>query len=250
MDNSLGDQIRKKGLKALVLDLDGVITQTALVHARAWKRMFDAYLQERGEREGKAYAPLEIPSDYRQYIDGMARLDGVRNFLHARGIDLPEGNPADAPEKETMEGLGNRKNELFNKVLEQEGVEPYPDTVAWVKKQRAEGMRTAVISASKNCQAVLQAAGVEELFEVRVDGVEAAMLGLKGKPAPDVFLEAAQRLGVNPTETAIFEDAQSGVTAGKAGGFALVVGIDRGENQQALKDSGADLVISSFPVSF
>ncbi|MHC2992930.1 hydrolase [Pontibacter sp. HJ8] len=245
--STLSSLLSEKNIKALILDLDGVVTQTALVHAQAWKRMFDAYLKKRGEEEGKQYEPLVIETDYREYIDGIPRYDGVRNFLQSRGISLPEGTPEDGAGEQTVSGLGNLKNMYFQELLKQDGVEVYKDTVAWLKQQRSQGMRTAVISASKNCVDVLHAAGLEKLFEVHVDGLQAANLGLKGKPAPDVFLEAAKRLGVQPQEAAIFEDARKGVQAGKAGGFALVVGIDRTHDAGGLKERGADLVISEFP---
>ncbi|WP_276496112.1 trehalose-phosphatase [Pontibacter litorisediminis] len=239
--------LESKRVKALIFDLDGVITQTARVHAAAWKRMFDAYLQERGRQDGKNYEPLAIATDYRRYIDGIPRYDGVRNFLASRGINLPEGSPQDKPGAETVSGLGNLKNVYFQELLEDGGVEVYTDTVAFVKEMRRQGMRTAVISASKNCKAILAAARLEELFEVRVDGLLSAELGLKGKPAPDIFLEAAKRLGVKPEQAAVFEDALAGVEAGKAGGFALVVGIDRTNEAQELTEHGADLVLQTFP---
>nr|WP_262921658.1 trehalose-phosphatase [Pontibacter ruber] len=239
--------LENKHIKALILDLDGVITQTARVHAQAWKRMFDDYLRKRGQQEGRQYEPLSIETDYRKYIDGIPRYDGVRNFLESRNILLPEGTPEDAPGKETVAGLGNLKNVYFQELVQKGGVEAYPDTVAWLKQQRRRGLRTAVISASKNCRAILAAAGLENLFEVRVDGIVSAKLGLKGKPAPDIFLEAARQLGVQTQEAAVFEDALAGVQAGRAGGFALVVGVDRTGDAAALKEQGADLVIQKFP---
>lgn len=209
--------------------------------------MFDDYLAKRGTREHKAYQPLDIASDYRRYVDGIPRYDGVRNFLASRHITLPEGNPTDAPGQETVAGLGNLKNVYFQQLVQQGGVDIFNDTVNWLQEQRRNGLRTAVISASKNCKAILEVAGLEDLFEARVDGVEAAKLGLKGKPAPDVFWEAARRLGVQPAEAAIFEDALAGVQAGRAGGFALVVGVDREHARQALIENGADLVLDCFP---
>ncbi|MFD2515461.1 HAD family hydrolase [Pontibacter locisalis] len=247
MEKSIEKLLKERNIKALIFDLDGVITQTARVHAHAWKRMFDDYLEERGKREGKIYKPLQIETDYRQYVDGIPRYDGVRNYLASRSIVLPEGAPTDEPGKETVAGLGNLKNSYFQEVVRQEGVDVYQDTVEWLKKQRGKGLRTAVISASKNCKAILESAGIEHLFEVRVDGVVAVELGLKGKPAPDVFLEAARQLQVQPWESAIFEDALAGVEAGKQGGFALVVGVDRTNNPTELLDHGADVVIEKFP---
>lgn len=246
--STLSSLLSEKKIKAVILDLDGVVTQTALVHAQAWKRMFDAYLQQRGEKEGKDYEPLVIETDYREYIDGIPRYDGVRNFLRSRKIELPEGSPEDEPGEETVGGLGNLKNMYFQELLKQDGVDVYKDTVVWLKQQSSKGMRTAVISASKNCVDVLHAAGLKKLFEEHVDGLTSSQLGLKGKPAPDIFLEAAKRLGVQPQETAVFEDSRKGVQAGKAGGFALVVGIDRAHDAEALKQSGADLVIQEFPM--
>ncbi|GAA4445551.1 hypothetical protein GCM10023188_48910 [Pontibacter saemangeumensis] len=239
--------LKEKNIKALILDMDGVITQTAKLHAAAWKRMFDDYLLQRGKEEGKIYEPLQIATDYRQYIDGIPRYDGVRNFLTSRGIVLPEGAAADVPGTETVAGLGNRKNLYFQELVQQGGVEAYADTVLFLKQKKAQGFRTAVISASRNCQAILAAAQLEELFEVRVDGVVAAELGLKGKPAPDIFLEAARQLGVPVHESAVFEDAISGVLAGKAGGFPLVVGINRTGQAKELTEHGADLVLDKFP---
>ncbi|OKL41367.1 trehalose-phosphatase [Pontibacter flavimaris] len=239
--------LESKQIKALIFDLDGVITQTARVHAHAWKRMFDDYLRQRGQREGKVYEPLSIATDYRRYIDGIPRYDGVRNFLLSRSISLPEGTPTDAPGKETVAGLGNLKNSYFHELLQQGGVEVYSDTVAFIKVMRQRGYRTAVISASKNCQAILAAAGLEALFEVRVDGVLAAELRLKGKPDPAIFLEAARRLEVEPAEAAVFEDALAGVEAGKAGGFALVVGVDRTGQAEELSEHGADVVLQTIP---
>lgn len=247
MDDDLNTLLRKKNIKALILDLDGVVTQTARLHAQAWKRMFDEYLHQRGQQEGKLYEPLSIATDYRRYIDGIPRFDGTRNFLASRQLILPEGTPDDAPGKETVAGLSNLKNLYFQELVKAGGVQAYPDTVAWLKQQLLRGLRTAVISASKNCKATLASAGLEELFEVQVDGIVAAKLGLKGKPAPDIFLEAARHLDIPPKETAVFEDALAGVEAGCAGGFALVVGVDRTGDAEALKQKGADLVIQKFP---
>ncbi|SIT81563.1 HAD family hydrolase [Pontibacter indicus] len=245
--HSLQQNLQDKHIKALIFDLDGVVTQTARVHAQAWKRMFDAYLQKRGEAEGKHYEPLDIETDYREHIDGIPRYDGVRNFLESRGIRLPEGTPEDEAGHETVAGLGNLKNMYFQELVKQEGVDVYEDTIAWLKQQKQKGLRTAIISASKNCVDVLHSAGIAHLFEEHVDGLQSGQLGLKGKPAPDIFLEAARRLGIAPQEIAIFEDARKGVQAGKAGGFGLVVGIDRTHDEAALKAGGADLVIQQFP---
>ncbi|MDX5348163.1 MAG: beta-phosphoglucomutase family hydrolase, partial [Hymenobacteraceae bacterium] len=224
---NLRQLLQQRHIKALIFDLDGVVTQTAKVHAQAWKKMFDQYLQQRGKQENKSYQPLDIKTDYPQYIDGIPRYDGVRNFLKSRNIELPEGEPNDKPGTETIAGLGNLKNVYFRKVLKTDGVEVYPDTIQFIKEQRQLGLHTAIISASKNCKDVLQAAGLEQLFETRIDGVVAANRKLPGKPAPDVFLEAARELQMVPEECAVFEDARAGVAAGKAGGFALVIGVNR-----------------------
>jgi beta-phosphoglucomutase family hydrolase len=247
MEKSINSLIEDKKVKGLILDLDGVITQTATVHAKAWKCMFDNYLGKRGEQEGKAYEPLNIITDYRQYIDGIPRYDGVRNYLTSRGILLPEGTLADEPGKETIAGLGNLKNIYFNKLLQEEGVKVYADTISWLKQQIQQKKCTAVISASKNCKAILAAAGLNDLFDIRVDGILAEELNLKGKPAPDIFLEAANRLHIQPREAAVFEDAIAGVDAGKAGGFGLVVGVDRTGAANELLKHGADVVITKFP---
>ncbi|MER2998208.1 trehalose-phosphatase [Pontibacter populi] len=247
MEDNLDTALRQKHIKALILDMDGVVTQTARLHAQAWKRMFDAYLQQRGKRENKTYYPLTIATDYRKYIDGIPRYDGVRNFLASRTIVLPEGEPTDEPGKETIAGLGNLKNIYFKELLTTIGAEAYPDTIAWLTQQRAKGMRTAIISASKNSKTILASAGVKGLFDAVVDGIVAVELGLKGKPAPDIFMEAARQLDVQPDEAAVFEDALAGVEAGRAGNFALIVGVDRTNDGNALKQHGADLVIRNFP---
>ncbi|WP_025605976.1 trehalose-phosphatase [Pontibacter actiniarum] len=239
--------IKQKEIRALIFDLDGVVTQTARVHAQAWKRMFDDYLQKRGQLEGNVYEPLRLETDYRRYIDGIPRYDGVRNFLRSRGIALPEGKVIDAPGTDTVAGLGNLKNTYFQELVREGGVDVYADTVAFLQEAREQGLHTAIISASRNCQPILAAAGLEHLFETRVDGIVSAELGLKGKPAPDVFLEAARRLQVPPRQAAVFEDALAGVEAGKAGGFALVVGVDRTNEAKELKQRGADLVLQYFP---
>jgi alpha,alpha-trehalase len=181
---------------AVVLDLDGVITRTAQLHARAWKRMFDAYLRQRAETRRESFEPFDIETDYRRYVDGRPRYDGVRTFLQSRGIELPEGDPSDPPSSVTVCGLGNRKNAVFHELLEESGVEVFEDAVGRIREWRARGLKTAIVSSSKNCARILKTAGLDELFDVRVDGVEASQLGLPGKPAPDIFLEAARRLGI------------------------------------------------------
>ena len=231
-------------IRACLFDLDGVLTQTAKVHAAAWKEMFDAYLQERAARTGESFAPFDAVADYDEYVDGRSRYDGVRSFLASRGITLPEGEPADPPSAETVAGLGNRKNELLHVLLRREGVKVYEGSVRYLLAVRQAGLRRAVVSASKNAREVLVAAGIEDLFEVRIDGVVAEREGLKGKPAPDMFLAAADKLGVLPPQAAVFEDALAGVAAGRAGGFGVVVGVDRVGQAEALRDHGADLVVS------
>lgn len=247
---SLTDLLQQKGVKGLIFDLDGVVTQTAALHARAWKKMFDAYLEQRTRRDGTDYPPLSIDTDYRQHIDGIPRYDGVRNFLQARNIVLPEGQPTDPPGTETVVGLGNKKNAIFQEMVQEGGVEVYPDTIAFIEKARQKGMHTAIISASRNCKSILAAAGIEDLFEAHVDGVVLNELGLSGKPAPDVFEEAARRLNLSTGSCAIFEDAILGVKAGRKGNFALVVGLNRSNDASTAADlaqQGADVVLSQFP---
>jgi beta-phosphoglucomutase family hydrolase len=234
------------GIRACLFDLDGVLTQTAKVHAAAWKEMFDAFLRERAEERGEQFRPFALPRDYTDHVDGKLRPDGVRSFLASRGVELPEGTPDDSREARTVHGLGARKNDLVLELLRRDGVEPYPDAVRFVEAVRASGLRRAVVSASRNCREVLAAAGIEELFEVRVDGVVAAASGLRGKPAPDMFLAAAAALGVAAADAAMFEDAEAGVEAGRAGSFGLVVGVDRTGNGAALLANGADTVVTDF----
>ena len=222
---------------AALFDLDGVLTPTATVHMAAWAEMFNDYLAGRdGQRP-------YTDEDYYAYVDGKPRYDGVRSFLASRGIELPEGEPSDSPEVETVCGLGNRKNDAFNAVLERDGVEPYPGSVRLLDALAAKGARLAVVSSSQNAPAVLAAAGIAERFPVVVDGAVAAAEGLPGKPAPDTFLAAADRLGVTRERSVVLEDAESGVAAGRAGGFGLVVGVDRGAGADTLTARGADVVV-------
>ncbi len=236
--------VNRNDFDAVIFDLDGVVTRTASVHAGAWKQVFDEFLSQRAERTGARFEPFEIEVDYPQHVDGKPRYDGVRDFLASRGIALPEGEPDDSTDRRTVCGLGNRKNELYNDLLESGGVEIFEDTVERVRLWRRQGFKTAIVSSSRNCAAVLRAAGLTELFDVRVDGSVAAQLGLTGKPAPDIFIKAAELLGVQPARAVVFEDAVSGVEAGKAGGFGWVVGVDRVGAKQALLQSGADTVVS------
>ncbi|MBE0596766.1 MAG: beta-phosphoglucomutase family hydrolase [Desulfuromonadales bacterium] len=228
---------------AVLFDLDGVLTATAAIHAVCWKRMFDEFLKRRALRLGESYHPFDLDTDYKRYVDGKLRYDGVRSFLEGRGIALPQGAPADLPEAETVCALGNRKDAMVKEVLETQGVGVFQGSLELLRRVRQAGLKTAVVSASKNCQAVLQAVGIEELFEIRMDGIEAGRLGLAGKPAPDTFLKAAELLSVPPARAVVIEDAISGVQAGRAGGFGLVVGIDRDGNPEELQKIGADVVV-------
>ena len=228
---------------AALLDLDGVITDTAKVHAKCWKQMFDGYLQKRAANTGGPFSPFEIATDYALYVDGKPRFDGVRDFLNSRGIQLAEGTPDDAPDAETICGLGNRKNEMVNEVIDSFGVEPYEGTVALVHQMRKNGIKIAVVTSSANCEAVLKAAKISDLFQERIDGNIIHELHLVGKPAPDTFLLAAKRLGVKPQRAVVFEDAISGVQAGRDGKFGLVVGVARKGNDDELKRNGAHIVV-------
>jgi beta-phosphoglucomutase family hydrolase len=228
---------------AWLFDLDGVITDTASVHAAAWKRTFDRYLKEVSEREGKPFEPFEINPDYYWYVDGKPRYDGVDSFLRSRDIVLEWGNPNDPPDRETVCGLGNRKNAMFNEVLSFRGVKVFGSSVALIRELRSMGRRVAVVTSSKNCDAVLEAAGIQDLFDARVDGNVAMEKKLAGKPAPETYEEAARMLGVPPERTVVIEDAISGVQAGRAGGFGLVIGVARGDDPEVLRESGADIVV-------
>jgi beta-phosphoglucomutase family hydrolase len=229
---------------AVLFDLDGVLTATAKVHAACWKRMFDEYLRLRELKRGEEFRAFDIQTDYKTYVDGKPRYDGVRDFLKSRSIDLPEGKADDPPTAETVCGLGNRKNNMINDVLESEGVEPYEGSVLLVQQLRRQGMKTAVVSSSQNCLVVLQAAKMADLFDTRVDGEVAGRLDLRGKPAPDTFLAAATSLGVSPLRAVVVEDAISGVQAGRAGRFGLVIGVARKGEGDALKENGADVVVA------
>jgi beta-phosphoglucomutase family hydrolase len=232
-----------EAITALLFDLDGVLTKTALVHDKAWKQMFDSFLEQRAAANHEAFVPFDSDVDYNEYVDGKPRYDGVRSFLESRAIELPEGSPDDPPEAETVCGLGNRKNKLVMELIERDGVEPYEGSVAFVKAARAAGLRRAVVSSSANCQEVLQAAGIEDLFEERIDGNVTDERHLKGKPAPDTYLAGAAALGVEPAAACVFEDAVSGVEAGRAGNFGHVVGVDRVHHAAALREHGADVVV-------
>jgi beta-phosphoglucomutase family hydrolase len=228
------------GITTCLFDLDGVLTQTAKVHAEAWKQTFDEYLRK---RDGETFKPFDKHSDYDEYVDGLPRYDGVRNFLKARGIELPEGSPDDSPDKETICGIGNRKNDLVLDLIKRDGVQPYEGSVRYVKAARDAGMHRAVVSSSANCRDVLIAAGIEDLFEARIDGKVTDEQHLKGKPAPDTFLAGAKALGVTATESCVFEDALAGVQAGRDGHFGFVVGVDRVGQADALTAHGASIVV-------
>jgi trehalose 6-phosphate phosphatase len=234
---------------AVLFDLDGVITDTARVHSSAWKRMFDDYLRSRAAETGEKDVELFDPeADYLAYVDGKPRYEGVQTFLMARGIDLPWGDPSDAPERNTICGLGNRKDRLVGEILASDGVFAFPGSIAVLELLRENGVKLGVVSSSKNCKAVLGIAGLEHFFDVRVDGIVAAERRLPGKPAPDTFREAARELGVDPKRTVVVEDALAGVEAGRSGGFGLVIGVSRHGEAESLKTAGADVVVPDLEV--
>jgi beta-phosphoglucomutase family hydrolase len=229
---------------AILFDLDGVLTSTADIHASAWKRMFDDYLQQRAEAGGDSFQPFEIATDYKLYVDGRPRYEGVQTFLESRQIQLARGTPASPAGEETVCGLGNAKDQMVQKAIDGGKVRSFPGSIEFAREMRRRGMKTAVVTSSRNCDAVLKAAGIDDLFEVRVDGRTIEDEGLRGKPAPDSFLRAAERLGVSPSRAVVVEDALSGVEAGRAGRFGLVVGIDRHGDGDALRRHGADVVVN------
>jgi beta-phosphoglucomutase family hydrolase len=229
---------------ACLFDLDGVLTDTASVHTKAWKVMFDDYLRQRAERTGEEFVPFDPASDYRQYVDGKKREDGVRSFLASRGIELPDGEPDDPPDAETVYGLGNRKNEAFQKTLHTDGVEVFDGSRRYLEQVAAAGLATAVVSSSANTRDVLEITGLDRFIQQRVDGVTLREEHIAGKPAPDSFLRAAQLLHVAPAAAAVFEDALSGVAAGHAGNFGFVVGVDRVGQADELRRNGADVVVT------
>jgi beta-phosphoglucomutase family hydrolase len=229
---------------AVLFDLDGVLTSTARIHALCWKTMFDEFLSRRATETGGPFRPFDIETDYKRYVDGKPRYDGVRSFLASRNISLPGGAPTDPLTADTVCGLGNRKDEMVKAAIDGGEVEPYPGSVALVRRLRDRGMRTAVVSSSNNCEEVLRAAGILDLFDARVDGVVASKLKLPGKPAPETFLKAAEMLGASPARAVVVEDAIAGVQAGRAGGFGLVVGVDREGDGDTLRAHGADIVVA------
>ncbi len=230
--------------RACLFDLDGVLTDTAKIHAAAWKELFDGYLKARADRAGTTFVPFDEVTDYDTYVDGKSRADGTRSFLQSRGIDLPSGDPGDQAGAETITGLGDAKNAIVMRKIRHDGVEPYPGSIRYVRAVRSAGLHAAVVSSSANCAEVLSAAGIADLFETRIDGVSVEDQHLAGKPAPDTYLAAAKVLGVEPGEAAVFEDALSGVAAGRAGRFGFVVGIDRVGQADELLANGADRVVT------
>ena len=238
------DLIGPDRFDAVLFDLDGVLTSTARIHSRCWKAMFDDFLGRRAADGKEPFRPFDTATDYKLYVDGKPRYEGVRSFLASRNISLPEGTPADPPTAVTVCGLGNRKDELVKAAIDRGEVEAYPGSVALVRRVREQGIRTAVVSSSNNCRDVLQAAGIESLFDARVDGLVSTEFHLPGKPAPDTFLKAAQMLGVSPARAVVGEDALAGVQSGRAGGFGLVIGVDRGGSREALRAHGADVVVT------
>jgi len=230
-------------ITACLFDMDGVITQTAKVHDAAWKEMFDGFLRDWSKARNEPFKPFDPVADYDDYVDGKPRLEGTTAFLESRGITLPEGEESDPAGKQTVYGLSNQKNALVQTVIERDGVQPYEGSVRYVNAVRQAGLRTAIVSSSANTVAVLKAAGVDDLFEVRVDHQVAQENHLKGKPAPDTFLQAAKMLGADPADAVVYEDALAGVAAGRAGKFGLVVGVDRVGQSDQLHAHGADVVV-------
>jgi beta-phosphoglucomutase family hydrolase len=231
-------------IRACLFDLDGVLTPTARVHAAAWKEMFDSYLRTRAQHTGESFKPFDEVADYDEYVDGKPRADGTRAFLESRGIHLPEGSPDDPLGTETIHGLGNLKNQMVLAKIRTGGVEPYPGSARYVRAVRDAGLSRAVVSSSANSSDILASAGIADLFDVVVDGIVAEREALAGKPAPDTYLAAARKLGVEPIAAAVFEDALAGVAAGRAGRFGFVVGVDRTGQADALRQRGADTVVT------
>ncbi|CDP84801.1 beta-phosphoglucomutase family hydrolase [Mycolicibacterium farcinogenes] len=231
-------------ITACLFDLDGVLTDTASVHKKAWKAMFDEYLKSRAERTGEPFTAFDIDVDYLTYVDGKRRQDGVRSFLASRGIEVPEGTPDDPADAETIEGLGTRKNAMFHKTLEKDGVEVFEGSRRYLQAVTEAGLRRAVVSSSANTEEVLRITGLDTFIEQRVDGVTMRDENIPGKPAPDSFLRAAELLDVSPAQAAVFEDALAGVAAGRAGKFGFVVGVDRVGQAGQLRRDGADVVVT------
>jgi beta-phosphoglucomutase family hydrolase len=236
--------ITREHFDAVLFDLDGVLTSTAEIHASAWKRMFDGYLRKRAAARGEAFRPFDVATDYLRYVDGRPRYEGVAKFLESRDIHLPRGTPASPPDEESVSGLGNVKDQMVQEAIAAGKVKSFPSSLEFARLVRDRGLRTAVVTSSRNCTAVLRAAGMTDLFEAQVDGNTIENEGLRGKPAPDSFLRAAELLGVEPRRAVVVEDAIAGVEAGKTGGFGLVIGIDRHGDGDALRQHGADVVVN------
>lgn len=234
-----------KQIRACLFDMDGVITQTATVHAAAWKEMFDAYLRQRAEAAGGEFVPFDIATDYVNYVDGKLRQDGVRSFLESRGISLPEGTPDDSEDEDTIWGLGTRKNNRVQELIRTKGVAVYPDAILLLQAVRANGFKTAIVSASRNTPDVLRVTNLADQFDYVMHGGIAGEQGLPGKPAPDTFVAAAKALGEEPATCVVLEDAVSGVQAGAAGNFGYVVGVDRVDHGDELRANGADIVVKN-----
>ncbi|WP_326547784.1 beta-phosphoglucomutase family hydrolase [Mycolicibacterium sp. ND9-15] len=232
------------GIRAALFDLDGVLTDTASVHKKAWKLMFDDFLRARAERTGEAFTPFDVQTDYLPYVDGKKREDGVRSFLTSRGIELPDGNPDDGRPQETVYGLGNAKNAMFQEILRMDGVDVFEGSRRYLEATAESGLGIAVVSASANTREILELTGLAGFVQYRVDGVVLREENIAGKPAPDSFLRAAELLGIEPQQGAVFEDAIAGVAAGRAGGFGVVIGVDRVGHAEALRRNGADIVVS------
>jgi len=237
-------EISREKFDAVLLDLDGVITDTASLHAACWKQVFDEYLRKRTARSGETFRPFDLDADYRLYVDGKPRFDGVRDFLGSRGMRLPEGSHDDPPDAETVGGLGNRKDGLVHKAIADTGVRPYEGSVRLIQQLHRDGFKIAVVTSSQNCEAVLKAAGLEAFFDARVDGNVIQTQHLAGKPAPDTFLTAASLLQVAPARAVVIEDAIAGVQAGAGGHFGLVIGVARKGNAEELRRHGAHLVVN------
>lgn len=235
--------ISAKKFDAFIFDLDGVVTETAKIHARAWKKTFDEYLEKRADNEGE-FKPFDIKTDYPRYVDGIPRYDGVKNFLESRDIHLPYGSFDDPPDKETIRGIGNKKNKLFQEFLNKENIFVYDSTIDLINTLRQNNIQTGIISSSKNCARVLEIVNIRHLFDTKIDGTDSVRLELNGKPEPDIFIAAARNMGVDPERAVVVEDAVLGVTAGRRGNFGLVIGVDRTDHAHELKKSGADVVVS------
>src|SRR5688572_2373870 len=244
---SLPPAITRERFDAVLFDLDGVLTSTAAIHAAAWKQMFDEFLRRLAKKDSSLspnqLRPFDIRDDYRRYIDGKPRYDGVSSFLQSRGITLPEGHPDDPPGDQTVCALGNRKDAMVKQAIDAGKVESFPGSVKWAKQLKEQGFKLAVVSSSRNCAQVLRAAGIDHLFSARVDGQTLIDLNLPGKPAPDSFLKAAELLGTTPDRAVVVEDAISGVESACAGGFALIIGVDREGHADALREHGADIIV-------